>query len=110
MAHPLSVTEDFAELREVVGKLVDAGLRGIEAYYNGHSPETTLECLRLAKRYGLLVSGGSDFHGPDVKPGIRIGVGNGTLFVPDRLLDPLLAEMGPKGYFLPAPTKEVRND
>ena len=110
MAHPLSVTEDFAELREVVGKLVDAGLRGIEAYYNGHSPETTLECLRLAKRFNLLVSGGSDFHGPDVKPGIRIGVGDGTLFVPDRLLEPLLAEMGPKGYFLPAPTKEVRND
>jgi len=109
MAHPLTVSQDFAELREAVAKLADAGLRGIEAYYNGHSPETTLECLRLAKHFGLLVSGGSDFHGPDVKPGIRIGVGNGTLFVPDRLLEPLISEMGPKGYFLPARMKEVRH-
>ncbi len=114
MAHPLSVTEDFAELRQVVGKLTDAGLRGIEAYYNGHSPETTLECLRLAKRNGLLVTGGSDFHGQNVKPGIRIGIGNGSLFVPDRLLEPLLSEINPKGCFIPKITtrqnKEVRNE
>ena len=110
MAHPMSVTEDFAELREVVSKLTDAGLRGIEAYYNGHSPEETLECLRLAKRHGLLVTGGSDFHGESVKPGIRIGIGNGSLFVPDRLLEPLLAEIGPKGCFIPNIGKEVRNE
>ena len=110
MAHPMSVTEDFAELREVVAKLTDAGLRGIEAYYNGHSPETTLECLRLAKRHGLLVTGGSDFHGESVKPGIRIGIGNGSLFVPDRLLEPLLAEINPKGCFIPDKKKEVRNE
>jgi predicted metal-dependent phosphoesterase TrpH len=110
MAHPMSVTEDFAELREVVANLTDAGLRGIEAYYNGHSPETTLECLRLAKRYGLLVTGGSDFHGEDVKPGIRIGIGNGSLFVPDRLLEPLLAEINSKGCFIPNIRKEVHNE
>ncbi len=109
MAHPTTVSQDSAELCEAVAKLVDAGLRGIEAYCNGHSPETTLDCLRLAKRFGLLVSGGSDFHGPGVKPGVRIGVGNGTLFVPDRLLEPLISEMGPNGYFLPARMKEVRH-
>ena len=115
MAHPMSVTQDFAELREVVAKLADVGIRGIEAYYNGHSPDTTLECLRLARHFGLLVTGGSDFHGQDVKPGIRIGVGNGSLFVPDRLLEPLLAEINPKGCFIPNNTtkkikKEVRNE
>lgn len=96
IAHPTSISEDFGELRERVAELVDAGIRGIEAYHTSHSPETTLECLRIARHFGLLVSGGSDFHGPDVKPGVHIGTGTGSLFVPDKLLDPLLAEMNPK--------------
>lgn len=93
MAHPTTAVQALEELPELVADLAAKGLGGIEAYYPDHSPETTEECLRLARRHSLLVTGGSDFHGEDVKPGIRIGVGNGSLFVPDRLLDPLLAQI-----------------
>ncbi len=109
VAHPTTITDDFAELGKAIKGLADVGVRGIEAYYTGHYPETTLECLRLAKRYGLLVTGGSDFHGQSVKPGIRIGVGDGALFVPDRLLDPLLAEIGQAGRYVSTSKKEVRH-
>lgn len=93
MAHPTTAVQTPEELPALVTDLAEKGLGGIEAYYPDHSPETTEECLRLARRHSLLVTGGSDFHGEDVKPGIRIGVGNGSLFVPDRLLDPLLAQI-----------------
>lgn len=43
--------------------LVDAGLSGIEARHPLHSDEDTRECLMLAERYGLKVTGGSDYHG-----------------------------------------------
>ena len=109
VAHPTTITDDFAKLGETMAELADAGVRGIEAYYTGHSPEVTLECLRIAKRLGLLVTGGSDFHGLTVKPGVRIGVGDGALFVPDRLLDPLLAETCPAGRYISTWKKEVRH-
>ncbi len=98
IAHPTTWTEDFDELRERLAELKSAGLGGLEAYYPSHSPETTLELLRMAKQLGLHVSGGSDYHGEDVKPGIHLGTGYGSLHVPDRLLAPLLSEMGPAGY------------
>lgn len=43
--------------------LVAAGLGGLEAYYTGHTPEITERYRSLAKRYGLVATGGSDFHG-----------------------------------------------
>lgn len=45
--------------------LVDAGLRGLETYRPNHGPEETETLLRWARRYGLLTTGGSDWHGPD---------------------------------------------
>lgn len=54
---------------------VDAGLMGIEAYYPRHSPAQTDAFLRLAKKYDLLVTGGSDYHGAN-RPGTHL---NGVL-------------------------------
>jgi hypothetical protein len=50
-------------LEELVPILTDAGLGGIESYYGSHTPAWTALCLRLAGRYGLVPTGGSDFHG-----------------------------------------------
>lgn len=100
LAHPLSWYADFAELREELKPLVDCGLRGIEAYHPSAGPEENLEYLRIAKYFGLLVTGGSDYHGAEVKQGIKLGTGNGSLFVPDKLLQPLLAEVCEAGYVL----------
>ncbi|HKW77446.1 MAG TPA: PHP domain-containing protein [Candidatus Limnocylindria bacterium] len=59
LAHPGTVLR----LEELLPQLVDAGLGGIECYYSSHTPERTAYCLRLASRYGLVATGGSDFHG-----------------------------------------------
>lgn len=48
---------------EILPELIDAGLAGIEARHPLHSGEDTRRCLALAERYGLMVTGGSDFHG-----------------------------------------------
>jgi len=69
----------------VVRDLVEMGLRGIEVYYHAHNAGQSAEYLRLAKRYGLVVTGGSDFHGA-IKPGILMGRGGGRMFVPYPLL------------------------
>lgn len=42
------------------------GLDGIEAWHSKHSPSQVKHYQELARKYGLLVSGGSDSHGPDI--------------------------------------------
>lgn len=90
LAHPKFVPLREGEtLDEVVRTLVDAGLKGIEAYYSLHDDRETREYLELAKRYGLLVTGGTDFHGA-VKSEILIGSGLGALQVPAECASALL--------------------
>jgi len=43
--------------------LLELGIQGIEAYHPAHSPEDIAWCLQKARKYGLVVTGGSDFHG-----------------------------------------------
>ncbi|HET7560093.1 MAG TPA: PHP domain-containing protein [Limnochordia bacterium] len=59
LAHPGLLKDD-----SIIPALVDAGLQGIEAYYPTHTPADVVAYLRLAERYGLVVTGGSDCHGP----------------------------------------------
>jgi hypothetical protein len=59
LAHPA----DIDNLEEMVLKLKEAGLVGIEAYYNGYSLSTIQRLASLARRYQLIVCGGSDYHG-----------------------------------------------
>ncbi|OCR00822.1 phosphatase [Oscillatoriales cyanobacterium USR001] len=51
----------------VLKELVDAGLMGVEVYHPGHSSSDTRHLKDLCKYYGLLITGGSDYHGPDVE-------------------------------------------
>lgn len=91
LAHPyqLRAASDVA-LEEIVTTLQAAGLQGIEAYYSRHRPAQVAAYRSLAERHGLLVTGGSDFHG-SVKPDIALGTGCGDLRVPVELLGPLKA-------------------
>lgn len=77
-AHPfLSLSEP-----EIIEFLSETeGLCGMECYYSTYDEETTKESLSIAERFGLLPSGGSDFHGAR-KPSIELGVGKGNLKVP----------------------------
>ena len=73
LAHPalLGLPNRLAVERAIV-ELQAAGLDGVECYHSAHSPEQTRAYLDIARRRGLRVSGGSDFHGTG-KPGVRLG-------------------------------------
>jgi predicted metal-dependent phosphoesterase TrpH len=87
LAHPVRVKGDVpAMMRE----LCDAGMNAIEAYHSDHTARDTKLYLGLAREYGLLVTGGSDFHGA-VKPGVTLGRGAGNLEIPPDLLEHLRA-------------------
>ncbi|OAA31359.1 hypothetical protein AT15_07635 [Kosmotoga arenicorallina S304] len=75
LAHPLSLNLEYGSLERKVGELVDAGLQGIEVFYKAYSDEEQEKLLAIAKKFHLLVTGGSDYHGdnkPDIEPGTEI--------------------------------------
>jgi predicted metal-dependent phosphoesterase TrpH len=87
LAHPTRVRGDVAEM---MPELCAAGLNAIEAYHSDHTEQDTQYFVELARRYGLLVTGGSDFHGETVKPGVKLGSGfEGNLRVPPEVMDHL---------------------
>ena len=75
LAHPPYVTRDRHKLKKLVAELVGLGLDGIEAYNNGSNLEDTDWLIKLARQHGLVVTGGSDFHGDS---GSLIEVGRGV--------------------------------
>ena len=81
LAHPISLELTPEELDKKIEYLVDNGLDGIEVYHSNHSPANVEEYLRLAEKYNLLISGGSDYHGPSIKPDIELGTGKGNVKV-----------------------------
>jgi hypothetical protein len=86
LAHPIRVKGD---IQAVMPELCEMGLRAIEAYHSDHSPENTALYLKLARRHGLQVTGGSDFHGA-VKPDVNLGTGCAdNLKIPEDLLERL---------------------
>ena len=80
LAHPF-LNLDEKGLRRFLDEAVPLGLDGIETRYSKYTEEQTSLSEKIAEEYGLLQSGGSDFHGSR-KPGIFLGVGKGNLAVP----------------------------
>jgi hypothetical protein len=88
LAHPIRVKGDIAAL---LPEMRDAGLNAIEAYHSDHSPEASRLYVELARQHGLLITGGSDFHG-SAKPGLELGTGRGkNLRIPENLMEQLRA-------------------
>ena len=85
LAHPILYHMSDARLDALVQKLKEAGLTGIEAIYSTYSPAEERQIRKLATKYDLLLSGGSDFHGEN-KPGLDLGTGYGKLYVPEEVL------------------------
>jgi 3',5'-nucleoside bisphosphate phosphatase len=63
VAHPHFITQDRVRLRQVIEELAALGLDGIEAYHSHHDAEEQLYFIRLANQLGLMITGGSDYHG-----------------------------------------------
>ena len=87
LAHPIRLPQRGAELERLVEGLLEAGLEGIEVFHSEHSPADCAEFAAIARRFGLIPTGGTDYHG-DNKPGIRLGSGiDGNVRLPYRFLE-----------------------
>lgn len=91
LAHPFYLkAESEPELDSIVSDLKNKGLDGIEVHYSTHTVEQRELAQKIAEKYGLLQSGGSDFHGEDGRGGTRVDLGTGinnSLCVPLELLE-----------------------
>ena len=89
LAHPylIGLTEP-PTFEAFLRTLTSMGLRGIEAIYPDHTPSKTNEYCRLAHKYDLLITGGTDYHGA-VTPDIKMGVGGGKFHVPYSIYEAL---------------------
>ena len=85
IAHPYDI--DIAE--KLIKELMNYGLRGIEAYHRKHSPAIVEYFSSMAENLGLIVTGGSDFHAPNIMNGQII---LGKNFVPEWIYDGLIQE------------------
>ncbi|MDO5146966.1 MAG: PHP domain-containing protein [Eubacteriales bacterium] len=79
---------------ELVFALKEAGLDGIEAYYNSYDEIEEDYVKSLATRHALLLTGGTDFHGEN-KPHISLFKGQGHMEVPDAILPAFMEALGP---------------
>jgi 3',5'-nucleoside bisphosphate phosphatase len=97
VAHPVLLSTPGGRLdSNLVASLKGMGFGGLEVYYPEHSPELTAHYADMARRHGLLMTGGSDFHG-DLKPTVKMGSGAGDLCVPMTLFHDLVAAAGGDG-------------
>jgi predicted metal-dependent phosphoesterase TrpH len=90
LAHPLSLDLGPSELSAAVAELAGAGFGGIEAFYGRYSPHERAALADVARRHGLVATGGSDYHG-EVKAGLSVGTAQGDLLVPEEALAELAA-------------------
>jgi len=91
LAHPNTLgMNGYSELENLLVQLVEEGLKGIEVYYPEHSASEVAQYKILAERYGLLLTGGTDYHGIE-KNSLDIGVGRGDMKLPYSLVENLKA-------------------
>ena len=89
LAHPHTLglnTRD--EYSSTLGWLGSLGLIGVESFYTEYDLQRQEDLTAMTESFGLLPSGGSDYHG-SYKEGIELGSGRGSLLVPDEVLDRL---------------------
>jgi predicted metal-dependent phosphoesterase TrpH len=84
-------------LEELLPQLVSAGLAGLECYYGSHTPARTAEYLRLAARFELVPTGGSDYHGRG-----EHGADLGGVFVPPENVVALESRREPAKTYQPS--------
>lgn len=87
-AHLHLIKMPDAQLKEYLKTLIPYGLDGVEGYYTDYTPDMEQRYRAMAKELGLVISGGTDYHGAN-KPHIAIGKGRGNLEIPYAVLDGL---------------------
>jgi hypothetical protein len=90
LAHPPFIGVDDETLVELLHRFIAMGLDGLEAYNSGTGNDDIDRYITLARRTGLIVTGGSDFHQP-LAGGIVMGAGRGNLKIPYRCVEEIRA-------------------
>ena len=93
IAHPMTLGLEPTELDRLLDDFASSGVAGMECYYSSYDEDLQRDLAAMARRHGLVPTGGSDFHGT-FKPGLYVGTGRGELCVPDEVLDELRARQG----------------
>lgn len=91
LAHPTQLRLDLERLKEYIIYLQHLGLDAIEVYHSQQKRKYSNELYRIAKELDLYISGGSDYHGPKVKPNVHLGLDKGhgrekVLTLPSHIL------------------------
>lgn len=78
LAHPIEIMDEhdlsYEDIDTIVAYLSKLGLKGIETRHSKHTSKDIEIFSGIAKKYGLIETEGSDYHGPNVKPKVRLGV------------------------------------
>jgi 3',5'-nucleoside bisphosphate phosphatase len=99
LAHPyLAPGASTRQLDRLVERLCGMGLTGIEVFYPEHPPQEVAYYMEVARRFDLLITGGSDFHG-ELIPDVQLGRGKGDLHVPFALYESLVAGLERRNGF-----------
>lgn len=94
LAHPMLYGLNLKETDALVGELCEMGLKGIETYYSSNMGFDEDNVRGLALKHGLIMTGGTDFHGSN-KPGLEIGTGrNNNMHVPKSAYEDLFRLKG----------------
>lgn len=93
LAHPMLYHMGYKQVEELIQYLIPLGLQGIEAYHSSNYAQQSDKLRSLARKYDLVVSGGSDFHGAN-KPDIELGSGRGGLRVTEHILKQIKERRG----------------
>ena len=65
LAHPSSLDPSLRSIPALLKGLCKEGLAGVEVYYPSHSPKAVKALLKMSEELELIITGGSDFHGPE---------------------------------------------
>jgi len=84
LAHPTSLKLDLENLKEYIKYLKSIGLDSIEVYHSQQKRKYSNHLIKIAKELELYTSGGSDYHGPIVKPRVHLGLDKG--YCPQKVL------------------------
>ncbi len=85
LAHPLSLYIAWGKLEPVLAELREMGVAGLEAYHSGARRPEGIRLEEIGRRLGYFITGGSDFHGENVRKDRKLGYGAGGEKLQQRL-------------------------
>ncbi|HBI14496.1 MAG TPA: phosphoesterase [Desulfobulbaceae bacterium] len=97
LAHPGQLDPDLKFLPLLIPELVERGLDGLEVQYPSHPAELQRRLRTLARKYNLVVTGGSDYHGKNKNMSVMAG-GSSGFCPPDTILAALAERIALRAF------------